>query len=120
MASTEATKQAPKPTGDDTVIDVPENAGNSGLTSFPDPFASPKEFLEYLRSLSIPDLVASWEHLQRCPVCLASTNRYVRTAVTDWSDRIDRLVISHSISHFLYANISIQGPSWSHQTHASK
>lgn len=62
-------------------------------TPFPDPTASPKEFYDYLKSLSISDLVTPWEHLLHRPIRIPSTNRYEESIVSTWTDRMDILVV---------------------------
>jgi hypothetical protein len=73
-------------------------SSNVNTPVFPDPIASPQEFLEYLRSLSIPELLTSWDLLQSRPICDAATNRYVGASVTNWSDKMDTTIVSHVYS----------------------
>ena len=68
---------------------------NSETPVFLDPIASPQEFLEYLRSLSIPELLTSWDLLQSRPIREAATNRYVGASVTDWADKMYTNIVSH-------------------------
>lgn len=73
----------------------PSNSAGSGFPgTFPDPISSPQEFTGFLGSLSNPDLVQIWQHLQQRPARVVGTNRLVDDAVTNWSDRMDSLVVS--------------------------
>lgn len=62
--------------------------------AFPDPIASPAEFLQHLRSLPIADLVTAWQHYLSRPIRAASTNQHVEGMVDTWLDRMDTLTVS--------------------------
>jgi hypothetical protein len=65
---------------------------------FPDPKTSPADFLTYLRSLAIEDLVAAFQHLQAPPVRVISTNLFDEDVISAWTDRMDVLVVSSSLN----------------------
>lgn len=71
-----------------------------GSSVFPDPIASPNEFMAYLVSLANPDLVKTWEHLQKRPLRVPGTNRLVDGVVTTWSDKMDSMVVSPFLFRF--------------------
>lgn len=93
-------------TGTGIQADVPgnpnANSADSGIPrTFPDPISSPKEFTGFVSSLANPDLTQIWQHLQKRPVRVPGTNRLVDDAVSNWSDRMDGLVVS-SIQYVFY------------------
>ena len=91
MAASDAPESGLADTKGDTAISPPSN---SETPLFPDPIASPHKFLEYLRSLSIPELLTSWDLLQSRPIREAATNRYVGASVTDWTEKMDTTIVS--------------------------
>lgn len=91
-----AASDAPRPGLVDNKEDVVTSPpGNVATPAFPDPIASPQEFLEYLRLLSIPELLTSCDLLQSHPIREAATNRYVGASVTNWLDKMDTNIVSH-------------------------
>ena len=72
----------------------------------PDLNTSPAEFLTYLKSVGLDELTSAWEHLQKPPVRLASSNRYQESAITAWSDTMDILVVSTDLCLLIFSCIS--------------
>ena len=89
MASTEGSTATPE--------DQPIGQSN-GIPAapllFPDPDASPIEFLVYLKSLSINDLASSWEHLNLHPGRTPPLNLYDEASAESWTDRMDIFLVS--------------------------
>jgi hypothetical protein len=72
----------------------PTFSPTSSSSSFPDPISTPTEFTTYLLSLANPDLVGTWEHLRQRPMPIPGTNRLEDGVVSDWSNRMDLMVVS--------------------------
>lgn len=85
-----ATSDSNMPPGTDPNIPVLPSSSND----FPDPISKPKEFAAYLLSLANPDLVGTWDHLMQRPLPVPETNRLVDGVVSDWSNKMDTMVVS--------------------------
>ena len=85
-----ATSDSNMPPGTDPNVPVPPSSSNN----FPDPISAPKEFAAYLLSLANLDLVGTWDHLMQRLLPVPETNRLVDGVVSDWSNKMDTMVVS--------------------------
>jgi hypothetical protein len=93
MATPETTLPITTPEGVPGATSPPPGDSLGTTANFPDPFASPAEFLSHLRSLPIADLSSAWQHYLARPVRVEATNKYLEVAVNAWSDRMDSLMV---------------------------
>jgi len=97
------TTEMPTPTADNMQFGPIDDIPNAPL-SFPNPDASPGEFLVFLRSLSDRDLASAWEHLNRRPGRLPNSNLLEEECVQDWMDKMDTFIVSPALSSKLIFN----------------
>jgi hypothetical protein len=74
--------------------------------SYPDPKTSPIEFLEHLKTLNLDSAIGAFRHNQIQPPPLPN-GQLNEAKVHEWCDRMDSLLVRHSISFHLspsYAN----------------
>lgn len=93
MATPEATQAITTPDGVPGATPPPPGDSIGNTADFPDPFASPSDFLNHLRSLPIADLSTAWKHFLARPIRVKATNKYVEVTVNTWSDRMDSLMV---------------------------
>ena len=65
----------------------------SSSETFPDPLVSPKEFTSYLIGIANPDLIGTWEHLQRRPLQVCGSNHLDNEEVNTWSEKMYTMVV---------------------------
>jgi hypothetical protein len=101
MATPEATHTIPTPDGVPGATPPPPGDSFGHTADFPDPLASPSDFLDHLRSLPIADLPTAWQHFLARPIRVKATNKYVEVTVNAWSDRMDSLMVRR-LNYFKY------------------
>jgi hypothetical protein len=100
------TPEVPAPTADDLQFGQFDDIPDAPLV-FPNPDASPGEFMVFLRSLSDRDLASAWEHLNRRPGRSPNSNLYDEECVQDWTDKMDTYIVSSSPpSKFIFNTVT--------------
>jgi hypothetical protein len=105
MATPEAMQTIPTPDGMPGATPPPPGDSFGNTTDFPDPFASPSNFLDHLRSLPIANLSTVWQHFLARSIRVKANNKYVKVTVSAWLDRMDSLMVRlNYIKYILSAN----------------